>query len=334
MDIHVPNRLSLARLPTPFHLLTRLTESLGGPRVWIKRDDLTGTAMSGNKLRKLEFVVAEAVRQGSQVLITSGGIQSNHCRTTAVLCAQLGLTCHLLLRGDKPNHRDGNALLAYLVGASTHFIEPAIYQSELNSIFAKTISDYADRGLKAYAIPTGASDEVGLWGYYCMAEELLSDFRLNGLVNAAVCCATGSGGTHAGLALGLHHQGYQGLVRGYAVCDDRSYFINKGHADMIAWHKRYCGEASGSYPDLDVNDDFIGAGYGVVDDDVIATIKHLATLEGVLLDPVYTGKAFHGMLTQIRAGQFAEYRDVVFIHTGGIFGLFPYRNQLCNYALD
>lgn len=328
MTISIPAKVPLAALPTPLVPLDRLSASLGGPRIWLKRDDLTHTSMSGNKLRKLEFIVAEALSQSCTVLITCGGVQSNHCRATALACAQQGLGCHLILRGEKPKELDGNVLLAKLAGAIITFVPADQYTSQLSTILSQTQDDYQVKGQNAFVIPTGASDELGLWGYYSAVPELIEDFQRLDLNVDMVCCATGSGGTHAGLALGFHHSGHTDMiVRGYAVCDNRHYFEKKAAEDIQRWYQRYLPGQPMSMPTLDVNDQYIGGGYGVAGPEVFAVISLLAAKEGVILDPVYTAKAFLGLVSQIRNGELAQVKNVVFVHTGGVFGLFPFRRS-------
>ncbi len=326
-------RISLASLPTPLQPLDRLSEKLGGPRIWIKRDDLTGTVLSGNKVRKLEYVVAQALEDDASVLMTCGGVQSNHCRTTALVAAQLGLACHLILRGKKPDALDGNTLLAGLSGAEISYYAPREYSKRSNDIIQQWVDSYAKRGQKVCWIPTGASDEVGLWGYYSAAEELYGDFERKRLNVGAVCCATGSGGTHTGLALGFHHLAIKHKspapkVQAYAVCDNTKYFEDRAEHDIAAWYQRYHPAEEVQQPKVFINDCFIGSGYGVANEGVYETIRLLARTEGVILDPVYTGKAFQGMLNDIASGVFSDCENIVFVHTGGVFGLFPYRESL------
>lgn len=322
-----PAKCSLARLPTPLQPLDRLSTALAGPRIWLKRDDLTDTLLTGNKVRKLEFVIARALDLGATTLITCGGMQSNHCRATALVAAQLGLSCHLVLRGEPPKEADGNTLLAQLAGAKITYLSLSEYGRGLDSHLRSLKEQYDRAGQPAYVIPTGASDGVGLWGYYSAARELAHDFVEHSFDPALICCATGSGGTHAGLALGLAHLQLAAKVRGYAVCDSRRYFQEKGKADIEHWYKLYQPAVAPVIPPLDINDAYIGAGYGHASGTVFAAIELLARTEGIVLDPVYTGKAFAGLLDQIRRGDLNHADDVVFVHTGGVYGIFPYRQQ-------
>jgi D-cysteine desulfhydrase len=324
-----PHKLDLAQTPTPFHLLERLSAELGGPRIWIKRDDLTGAATSGNKIRKLEFLLAEAVANGCDTVITSGGVQSNHCRAVALLGAQLGLKVHLLLRSDSEPVAVGNLLLDHLAGATISHYSVREFK-RLGSLFNHWTDHYQQLGSKAYAIPTGGSNGVGIWGYIHAAQELAADFESHLIKPQAIVHATGSGGTQAGLMLGCHLHGIDVPVKAYAVCDSSAYFAHKITADFQDWQERYS-------VDIDINalkantcDRYIGPGYGQADPEVFEFIKQLAAMEGILLDPVYTGKAFFGLTEDIKQGKYAkaENSDIVFVHTGGLFGLFAQQQSL------
>jgi D-cysteine desulfhydrase len=328
MSLSYPKRLSLARTPTPLQALDRVSIDLGGPRIWIKRDDLTGAALSGNKIRKLEFTVAQALDEGCDTLITCGGVQSNHCRATAIVAAQLGLQCCLILREDSAPLADGNLLLDYLAGANVQTVSKRDYFGNLPVLFEKWRAYYADQGRKAFVIPTGASDEIGVWGYIAACEELKADFAEQGIKPASIIVATGSGGTQAGLTAGAALFDLGARVTGIAVCDSEAYFQRKVRDDLEDWQSRYQVGLSLEKLDIHTNADFIGPGYGLAGPEVYETIRYLGRREGILLDPVYTGKAFHGLLELIRVGYFAGETDVVFVHTGGIFGLYPHREHL------
>lgn len=323
----LPPHLSLAQLPTPLQLMPRLSRELGGPRIWIKRDDLTGTALTGNKIRKLEYLLADAQQQDANVLITCGGVQSNHCRATAILAAQLGLKAHLILRGATPPVADANLLLDQLCGASVAFYTAREYQARLPELFAHWREVLTAQGMKPYAIPTGGSNTMGLWGYVQAAQELHEQLQTLNLNPQVIVCATGSGGTQAGLTLGMGHLRPQVEVVGMAVCDSAEYFNSKVQNDIDLWANQYSPLET---PRVTVrtNDSYIGPGYALATEDVFNTIRWAGRTEGLILDPVYTGKAFHGLVQEIRQGRYKHMDDVVFVHTGGIFGLFPYRSEL------
>ncbi len=325
-----PAKLSLARLPTPFYCLENLSRELGGPRIWIKRDDLTECALSGNKIRKLEFVLARAREAGCDTLITSGGLQSNHCRATALLGARLGFRVHLLLRdeGDFSERPDGNLLLDYLAGAEVTILPRQQFVAERDEQVHRIAEQCREQGGNPWIIPVGASDGHGVWGYLEAARELGADFAREGIEPEWLIHATGSGGTQAGLSAGAVVHRLPSRVLGLAVCDSEAYFLEKVRSDLEHWSGLYeVGMNPADIP-VTVDDRWIGPGYARADEAVFETIRRLARGEGVVLDPVYTGKAFHGMLEDIRAGRFGGCRDLVFVHTGGLFGLMAQSDQL------
>lgn len=328
MKLAYPPRIDLARLPTPVQLLRRLGQQLG-VELYIKRDDLTGAALSGNKIRKLEFVMAEALSQNADTVITCGGAQSNHCRATALAAARLGLGCRLLLRTPepaKPPPPEGNILLDRLAGAAIVWITPAEYKHRdaLMQHEAELLRK-ADR--RPYIIPEGASNALGAWGYIRAAEELVTDIA--GLPGGSrrpvtILHATGSGGTAAGLILGARLHGLKARVASINVCDDRNYFVS-----VIG---DICERAIAAYKlklpfnaerDIDIIDGYVGRGYALSRPEELAVIGAAARTEGVILDPVYTGKAFFGMIEELRRNPGCFGERIIFIHTGGIFGLFP-----------
>lgn len=326
--IRFPNKLHLAQTPTPLQPLHRLSESIGGPRIWVKRDDLTGCAISGNKVRKLEFVLAQAIEKGADTIITCGGVQSNHCRATAILGAQLGLKVHLILRGEEPEGQSsGNLFLDQLAGATISHYPVAEYK-KLPALFRQWEQHYSALGNTPFSIPTGASNGTGAWGYVVCAKELADDFQEHQISPSLIACATGSGGTQAGLTLGAELFHLAAPVLGIAVCDDEAYFQNKVREDMQAWKTEYQQPLDITELDIHVNAEHIGPGYAKATPEVFDTIRSLAKMEGLILDPVYSGKAFHGLIHELKAGRYNNAQDIVFIHTGGLFGLFAQRDQL------
>lgn len=322
-----PPRLQLAQLPTPLQPLERLSAASPGPKIWVKRDDLTGSVLSGNKIRKLEYSLARATQQGCDTVITCGGLQSNHCRATALLCAQLGLRCHLVLRGEAPSLADGNYLLDQLAGAKISCFPAKQYQAKLDEILQRFAELYAKHGRKAAIIPTGASDATGVWGYFNAAKELAADCRRAGIQPRHILCATGSGGTQAGLTAGAFYFLDLAQVWGVNVCDDAQWFLDKVAADLAGWQQRYDLDCNvGAYRPK-VIDGYVGPGYAKADPEIFACIAELARTEGLVLDPVYTGKAFYGLLQERAKGRFGDDGDIVFVHTGGVFGLFPQRAE-------
>lgn len=330
-----PPRLDLAQLPTPLVPLDRLSEQLGGPRIWLKRDDLTEAIAAGNKIRKLEFVIARALEEGADTLITCGGVQSNHCRATAVIAAKLGLKCHLLLRGREQLPADGNLFLDQLFGATVTFASRAEFIA-LDQLLSSTASTLREKGDKPFCIPIGASDATGLWGYIAASEELSQDFERHGMTPSHVISATGSGGTLGGLTLGAVLLDQPWIPMGFNVSDDRAYFDAQIRRDVEIWRDRYPGPAKHLPSEFEINitEGYKGPGYGIPTTEVLTSIRTLAELEGVLLDPVYTGKAFFGMVEEIRQGHFQHSEDLVFIHTGGVFGNFPFRQAYADVKVQ
>jgi len=322
MQLDFPEKLQLANTPTPIQPLDRLSESLGC-RLWVKRDDLTGSATSGNKIRKLEYSLARAKQQGADVIITCGGVQSNHCRATALLGAQLGFKVHLLLRGEEPQDHQGNLMLDQVAGATISYFAPRYYNSRFDFVLSEVISDYKSQGLNPYFITTGASDATGVWGYVAAVEEIASQREVS---FDHIITATGSGGTQAGLTLGASIYMPESRVTGMAVCDDEAYFNNKVHDDLTAWAERYKQPLEVDQLSINVCDQYIGPGYAKAGREIFKCIEMVARTEGIVLDPVYTGKAFFGMLAEIENGNLYG-ENILFVHTGGIFGLMAQPNE-------
>lgn len=302
----------------------RASERWGnGRRIWCKRDDLTGSLLTGNKVRKLEFLAADALNRGCTVLVTAGALQSNHCRATAAVAAQLGLKCELILRGHE-QELSGNYLLSRLLDAEITYVSRGTTGDEMTSHLAEAHDRWAARGEKALTIPIGGSDEMGIWGYISAVDELMSDMQRHSLQRAAIVHATGSGGTQAGLNAGVLLHGLEADVISYAVCDDEAYFNDKAQADWDNLRANRTDLPNKPIKTL-TNDQYIGPGYGRAGEEVFDTLAELAKLEGIALDPVYTGKAFYGLVTDLAKQAFpSESPDIIFMHTGGVFGIFPH----------
>jgi D-cysteine desulfhydrase len=295
---------TLARLPTPVHRLDRLSALLGLD-LWVKRDDLTGFGLSGNKVRKLEHLFAEAEDQGADTVLTTGGIQSNHCRATAVAARQRGLEPILLLRGEDPGVPDGNLLLDRLLGAEVHWCTAEEYRLSRNERLAELADEVRSRGGRPYVIPEGGSNAVGARGYLDAAVELSQQTEPFDHVFVAV----GSGGTLAGLAMSR----MPGRIHGIAVCDDQVTFE--------ARVREIAEESERSLPaDWWVDERYRGPAYGVATPAIWDDIQLCATAEGLFVDPCYTGKALHALCEEARAGRISG--RVLFWHTGGAFALF------------
>ncbi len=332
-SVTYPPHINLARLPTPFHPLPHLSAKLG-VELFMKRDDLTGIALSGNKIRKLEFVLADTVAQKANTVLTCGGAQSNHCRATAIAAAMLGLNCRLLLRTSDPLNPpppEGNILLDQMAGAEIVWITPEEYKIR-DEILEREAKSLRNAGRKPYMIPEGASTALGVWGYIKCLEELINDIA--NLPDGAnkdytIVSATGSGGTSAGLILGNKIFDFNARVVGINVCDDHDYFVR-----VIG---EICENAISDYQleidfsrdsDINIIDGYVGRGYALSRPEELAEICGLARTEGIFLDPVYTGKAFFGMLQELKQNPKCFGERIIFIHTGGIFGLFSRAREI------
>ncbi len=317
-----PPRVPLARLPTPLETSPRLGRELGLELLW-KRDDLTGLELSGNKARKLEFLLAEAEAEGADTLVTCGAIQSNHCRATAFAAARRGLRCVLLLRvadPGRPPAPEGNALLDRLAGAEVRFIDPDEYRRR-GEVLEAVASELRAAGRRPYLIPVGGSNPLGSWGYVLAMEELRAQLPPGWAgrpVTVALAC--GSGGTAAGVAVGLAACGWrEARAVAFAVCDDAAFFRRTIGELAAGMSSRWPGLPALRPESIEVDDRFIGPGYAQATPEGLALIRRVARTDGLLLDPVYTGKAFLGLTT--RARELGP--RVIFIHTGGAFGLLP-----------
>ncbi len=319
-------RIRFAHLPTPLEHLPRLSSALGGPEIWIKRDDCTGMSTGGNKTRKLEFLLAEARDQNADIILTQGATQSNHARQTAACAAKMGLACHILLE-DRTGKRDhdytesGNVFLDLLHGAS---VEHCASNPDMNAELGKVALRMRSEGRKPYLIPGGGSNPIGALGYVNAALELVTQANDMGLRIDHVVHATGSAGTQAGLITGL-----AGIRSGVSLLgigvraprekqEENVYKLACATAEL-------CGCPGAVRRDQVVaNCDYVGEGYGFSTSASLEAIKRLATLEGILLDPVYSGKGMAGFIDLIRKGMFKKGQNVVFVHTGGSAGLFGY----------
>jgi D-cysteine desulfhydrase len=322
MPVTFPPKRHLAHLPTPLEALPRLSQSLEGPEIYFKRDDLTGIAKSGNKVRKLEYLLAEAQQQDCDLIVTCGGAQSNHARATAVAAAKIGIKCHLVLRNAISGDLDGNLFLDRLVGAEITFIAPPEYE-QVDDIMARIAEAHGARGGKSYIIPEGGSNALGAMGYVAAMEEVAKQMKTQRLEFDHMICAVGSGGTMAGMLLGRSAFEVKTEIHGINVCDDAPHFQNR-IANLVREAKRRFGfNLNLQKNDISIIDGYVGKGYGLNSQEEIDLIKQVARLEGIILDPVYTGKALFGVMDLIRKGRFKKGERILFWHTGGIFGLFP-----------
>ena len=316
-----PESISLANLPTKIEKLERLTKQLGGPEIWIKRDDQTGTELSGNKVRKLEFSVKEALSNGCDYLITCGAIQSNHARATAAVGAKLGLGVILLLAGDGNVKPEGNHFLDLIFGAEIRFVTGKEYGERRTEIMESFVEELKLIGHKGYIIPEGASNGIGSFGYLKAMQEIHMQEAELGFEFDCIVSATGSGGTYAGLLLGDFEKKKTGRILGFAVGKDTPYFNLEVSKIIVESGKLRGMKLDLSNYKIDVNDEYIGKGYAKSSKEELEFIVDFAKLEGILLDPVYTGKAMYGLVEEIKKGNLKDCKRILFIHTGGLFGL-------------
>lgn len=321
-------RIRITHAPTPLEPMPRLTELLSGPNLWVKRDDCTGLASGGNKTRKLEYLMAEALAQKADVVLTQGATQSNHARQTAAIAAKLGMDCEILLEDrtqiSAADYREsGNVLLDRLLGASPHHFPGG---TDMEAALAARAEELRAQGRRPYAIPGGGSNPVGALGYVTCALELVEQANSLGLDIDCLVHATGSAGTQAGLVAGL--EGCRSLipVLGIGVRaprapqEEKVYALAQRTAELLAVPGAVARER------VVANCDYVGAGYGLPTDGMLEALKIAARTEGLLLDPVYSGKGMAGLIDLIRKGHFRKGQNVVFVHTGGAVGLFGYEH--------
>ncbi len=331
--LNYPDYVELARNGTPLQKMERLSQQYGVD-IYFKRDDLTGSELSGNKIRKLEFLLADAKKKGADTVITCGGAQSNHCRATALAAVKLGLKSTLILRTEDPTNpppAHGNILLNCLAGAELVWVTPEEYRAR-ERIFEREEKRLKEHGQASYIIPEGGSNQLGSWGYIRGMEEIASDLANLGqgsLDDTTVISATGSGGTTAGLILGAKLLDLDLHVAGVNVCDDKDYFLDVVGGICTRFLKDFphdfCVDRA---LDINIVDGYVGRGYALSQPEELRAIYDLAKMEGVILDPVYTGKAFYGMIKEIEKKKDVFGSRIVFVHTGGLFGLFPVADEL------
>lgn len=319
-------RVSLAHLPTPLEPLAALTRQLGGPRIYIKRDDCTGLALGGNKTRKLEFLLADAGVQGADTIVTIGATQSNHVRQTAAAAAKCGLACEVILQNavagrDAEYQETGNVQLDRLLGATVHRVAAGTDRERLLADVGDAIRK---RGGKPYLIPAGGSNGIGGLGYALAADELARQAEQSGFAIDAVILATGSGGTQAGLVAGFHALGKTTRTVGIAISGEVSLAQPKVAA-VLGETCRLLETAPPPDSAIEIIDGHVGDGYGQPTAEMVEAVTWIARHEGIVLDPVYTGKGMAGLMALVRAGRFNASNSIVFLHTGGTPALFGYR---------
>ncbi|TAD87033.1 MAG: D-cysteine desulfhydrase [Alphaproteobacteria bacterium] len=321
-------RVDLSHGPTPLEPMDRLSAVLGGPRLWIKRDDCTGLAQGGNKARKLEFLVADALAQGADTLITPGAVQSNHVRMTAAAAVRFGLKAHAVLERrvtatDEDYEQNGNILLDEMFGCGRSYVPSG---ADVAAACADVAAELAAKGAKPYVIPGGGSNPIGALGYVACAIELLEQAKDRSLTISCLVHGTGSSGTQAGLVAGFAAVGASVDVLGISVRHPQD--KQEGMVfDLACRTTDYLGLGGSVQRERVVADDrYVGPGYGQPTPAMVDAITLVARTEGILLDPVYSGKAMAGLIDHIRTGRFRADQDIVFLHTGGSTALFGYKS--------
>jgi D-cysteine desulfhydrase len=319
---NIPEKILLANIPTRIEKLGRLSDEFETVNLYIKRDDETGLEWSGNKVRKLEYAVKEALDRGCDFLITCGGNQSNHCRATTAVAARLGLKSCLVLRGTTDSPVEGNLFIDKLLGAEIRFVTPEEYSQRRNEIMKEIATQKELEGYKPYIIPEGASNGIGSFGYYNAMTEIIEQEKAMNLKFDAIAVAVGSGGTYSGLLLGKILTGSNVKLPGYLVGGNIGYFEEAIYKIFDEFSEQLKLKVIPEKEDIILIDKYIGPGYGLNNPEEIEFIKLIARLEGVIFDNVYTGKALYGLVSDIKKGKYRDCKNILFIHTGGMFELF------------
>jgi L-cysteate sulfo-lyase len=332
MRLSVLPRIRLANLPTPLEEAKKLSRKLDGPKILVKRDDLTGLAFGGNKTRKLEFLMAEALNKGADVIVTGAGFQSNWCTQAAAAACKLGLDCVLIKRGPiddyDPEKYDGNHLIHFLLGAKIKVAE----SGNLRKVYEETIKELRDDGRQPYLLTAAGSTPPGVMGYVNALIELVYQSMNSGRKIDYLVHASGSGGTMAGLILGTKIVNLGIKIIGAAVSPGKDYMA-KVVSDLVIKSSRFIDSDINISPnEIEIFDDCAGEGYGVLTEKKAEAVKLAAETEGLLLDPVYTGTSMATLIDLIRNGYFKQDETVVFLHTGGSAALFPYKEPLKAYG--
>ena len=320
-------KLEIANLPTKIEKLENLSKELG-VNIYIKRDDQTGSEISGNKIRKLEYSLKEALDMGCDTLITCGGIQSNHARATAAAGIKLGLDSILVLKSDEEPELDGNYFIDRMIGAEVRLISSDDYANRRQEIMENIKAELAEKGRKAYIIPEGASNGIGALGYFSAMKEIKTQEEEMGVIFDTVVSAVGSGGTYAGLYLGNKVFDGSKNMAGFNVSNTAEHFKYRV-VEILEESRVYLRDitAEVTTEDMNIIDGYVGIGYALSRPEELEFLHYLAKKDGVILDPVYTGKAMYGLYNEIKKGTFKNSKNILFIHTGGLFGLFPKKNQ-------
>lgn len=323
----MPEKLNFANLPTKIEKLESLSEQMDS-NIYIKRDDQTGTEISGNKIRKLEFAVKQALDDGCDYLITCGGIQSNHARATAAIAAKLGIGAYLVLRAGEEPKSEGNYFLDQILGADIKLITAEEYSNERAEIMEEIKGDLYKKGHNGYIIPEGASNGIGSFGYINAMKEIQAQEKEMGIEFDAIVLSVGSGGTYAGMFYENYITNGNKKIYGVNISNDADHF-KKTILELLDEISTYTDQNIDiNKDDIDIIDGYVGDGYALSRKEEIDFISEFARTEGIVLDPVYTGKGMYGFTSELEKGTFSQYKKILFIHTGGIYGWTEYARSL------
>ena len=329
MNLLIPKSLKLANIPTPLEKLKDIPLIPSCYKIYFKRDDLTGFGLSGNKVRKLEFLAYDALKRKADTLITCGGFQSNHVRATALVAAKEGLKSVLVLFGDEVPLIEGNLFLDRLCGAEIRFIPSSEYEN-VDRVMEKISKDLKSKGRNPYIIPEGGSNPLGVWGYIRASFEMKRQIDKLNLKSTKIFTALSSAGTYCGLFLGAKLSGWKTEVIGINVRFLPSYPIEKIVTLLEKTISQYRLKIKFLEKEIKIIEGYVGEGYALNTKEELEFIKAFTSQTGILLDPVYTGKAMFGFLDMMKKGEFSKNKDVIFLHTGGGFGLFPVKEKFFN----
>jgi len=327
MKIDFPESLNLAHLPTPIQEAKRLPEMPNDFVLNVKRDDLTEFICSGNKIRKLEYVLAQALKQKTDCLITCGGEQSNHARATAALAARLNLETYLVLASQDEPNPDGNLFLDRILGAKIKYISEDDYHNRRDQIMQEMADELRKNGHNPYVIPEGASNPLGTWGYIRAGQEIKDQIDEKGLNIDRVVLASSSGGTYAGLFISSKLLGWNVKITGFNVNHNKDIVTSRIWDLVEKTRKEFKLDFKADKAEIHIVDGYIGAGYAKTTDKECRFLRSVASATGLILDPVYTGKALFGLIDQMKNKKISQREKVLFLHTGGAFGLFAYKDR-------
>ncbi|MBD3234413.1 MAG: pyridoxal-phosphate dependent enzyme [candidate division Zixibacteria bacterium] len=332
MSLKLPPKVEIAFTPTPIEKLENLPFELTDYEIYIKRDDLTGSTLQGNKIRKLEYFLAESEAREVDIWISCGGLQSNHCRAVACLASMKNIKSYLMLRGNQPSYPEGNYLLDKLVGAEIEFVSAADY-FHIDEIMLERSEKLRSKGINPMIIPEGGSNPLGLCGYFDCYNEIREQLKAQEFSVDYIITATGSGGTYGGLIAGSKFHQDDSEIIGINVCYTSEHFVNRIHGYICGFSENYCPELVVDKSDIRIVDGYVGKGYALSRPEELEMIYSLARNCGLIFDPVYTGKAFFGIVDMLKKRLLPAGSRILFIHTGGLWGLMSIGGRFLHHNL-